>query len=88
MVKNNFPKLVKEAEFRYIWSFIYVLDKMILSSTSVPKEDYNKAFKFVKKNAYKIFTNPCFSFKRKFATAVFILSENLYKKMVRKNKEN
>ncbi len=82
VVKRKFPDLIKEAEFRYMWSFIYVLDKMISCTNPVPKEEYKKALEFVKKNACKILRNPCFSFKRKLAISMLLLNENLYKKMV------
>ena len=87
-VKKHYPKLIKEAEFRYIWSYTYVLDKMIVSKNKVNKSDYDKAIKFIKKNILKIIFNPYFSLKRKIVSFVLMVNENLYKKLIIKVNKN
>ena len=81
-IKENYPEFIKEAEFRYIWSYIYVLDKMIVSKEKPEMTDYLTALKFVRKNALKIFLNPYFSVKRKLAILVLFVNEKIYKKLV------
>ncbi len=87
-VKKHYPKLIKEAEFRYIWSYTYVLDKMIVSKNKVNKSDYDKALKFIRKNIFKIIFNPYFSLKRKIVSCVLMMNENLYKKLIIKVNKN
>lgn len=87
-VKKHYPKLIKEAEFRHIWSYIYVLDKMIVSKNKVSKSDYDKALKFIRKNIFKIIFNPYFSLKRKIVSCVLMMNENLYKKLIIKVNKN
>ena len=83
-IKENYPELIKEAEFRYIWAYIYVLDKIILSKEITKKSDYLKALKFIKRNALKIFLNPYFSAKRKLAIFVLLVNKKIYKKLIYK----
>lgn len=84
VVKEKYPPLLEEAEFRYYWSYVYVLDKMIKSKGKVRKEDYNKAFGFIKKNFRNIVFNRYFSTKRKVALCVLMISKKIYKKLVTK----
>ncbi|MBQ6143013.1 MAG: glycosyltransferase [Clostridia bacterium] len=83
-IKENHPELIKEAEFRYIWAYIYVLDKIIISKEKPKKSDYLKALKFVKRNALKIFLNPYFSAKRKLAIFALLVNKKIYKKLIYK----
>ena len=87
-IKKHYPKLIKEAEFRYFWSYTYVLDKMIVSKNKVSKSDYDKALKFIRKNIFKIIFNPYFSLKRKIVSCVLMINENLYKKLIIKVNKN
>lgn len=87
-VKKHYPKLIKEAEFRHIWSYTYVLDKMIVSKNKVSKSDYDKALKFIRKNIFKIIFNPYFSLKRKIVSCMLMMNENLYKKLIIKVNKN
>lgn len=87
-VKKHYPKLIKEVEFRHIWSYTYVLDKMIVSKNKVSKSDYDKALKFIRKNIFKIIFNPYFSLKRKIVSCVLMMNENLYKKLIIKVNKN
>lgn len=81
-IKENYPELIKEAEFRYIWAYIYVLDKIIVSRSKVKHSDYLRALNFVRKSALKIFLNPYFSLKRKVAVFVLLINKEIYKKLV------
>ncbi len=81
-IKEKYPELIKEAEFRYIWAYIYVLDKIIITKNKVKNDDYLKALNFVKKNALKIFLNPYFSVKRKLAILALLINKKIYKKLV------
>lgn len=82
VVKDKFPNLLEEANFRYYWSYIYVLDKMVKSKSKVRRQDYNKAVDFIKKNFKSIISNRYFSAKRKIAVCALMLSEKIYRKLV------
>lgn len=84
VVKDKYPELLEEAKFRYYWSYIYVLDKMIKSKTKVCAQDYSRAINFVKQNFKNIISNPYFSKKRKIAVCTLMISKKLYKKLVTK----
>ena len=81
-VKNFFPHMIRAAEFRYLWAYTYVMDRMVISDSIVPEEDFKKAFYFIRKNILKIFLNPYFSFKRKAATAILLINKEIYKNMI------
>ena len=87
-VEKNCPELKKQAEFRFLWAFMYVLDKMILTE-NLQKDDFKKyteIIKLLRKNFVKILINPYFTKTRKLGMSVLYLNENLYKKLVTKNK--
>ncbi len=82
VVKNEFPDLLEEAKFRYYWSYVYVLDKIIKSKSKVNARDYKRAINFIKKNFKNIISNRYFSAKRKIAIFALMISEKIYKKLV------
>ena len=61
------------------------MDRMVISDSIVPEEDFKKAFYFIRKNILKIFLNPYFSFKRKAATAILLINKEIYKNMIIKS---
>ncbi len=85
MISEKFPNLKKVAKFRYLWSYTYVIDKiMICENSENYLKDFRKAFDFIKKNILQIIFNPYFSFKRKIAVIVLLLNKKIYKKMIMK----
>ena len=85
MISEKFPNLKKVAKFRYLWSYTYVIDKiMICENSENYLKDFKKAFDFIKKNILQIIFNPYFSFKRKIAVIVLLLNKKIYKKMIMK----
>ncbi|MDQ5984140.1 MAG: Undecaprenyl-phosphate 4-deoxy-4-formamido-L-arabinose transferase [Eubacteriales bacterium SKADARSKE-1] len=87
MVKQKFPSLKKQAEFRYLWSYMYVLDKMLLTQNFKDVDKLNEIILKLRKNTSKILLNPYFSKKRKFAMALLFFNHKLYSKLVRRNNE-
>ena len=81
-VNDRFPELNKQAEFRYLWSYMYVLDKMILSEGFNQTLQYNEVASILKKGILSIVSNPFFSLKRKTAMLIFSINENIYKNML------
>lgn len=80
--EKNFPNILKAAEFRYLWAYTYVMDRMLLSNSAVPEEDIKKAYCFIRKNILKIILNPYFSFKRKIATVILLINKRIYKNII------
>ena len=83
-VEKNCPQLRRQAEFRLMWAFMYVLDKMILTE-NLHKEDMSKyleIIKILKKSTREILLNPYFSAKRKLGIVTLWLNENLYKRLI------
>lgn len=85
LVEEKCPKLKKEAEFRLLWAFMCVLDKMIMTNDFSDFEKYKKILKTLKKNKIKILLNPCFSLHRKIGMVCLFLNDKLYKALIRYN---
>lgn len=86
-VMQNYPELEPQAMFRYLWAHMYVLDKIILSKNLNGTNEYKNVVNFLKKNAWKIITNPCFTRNRKIATIALLINKNIYKKLVLTNNQ-
>ncbi len=85
LVEEKCPKLKKEAEFRLLWAFMCVLDKMIMTDDFSDFEKYKKILKTLKKNKTKILLNSCFSLHRKIGMVCLYLNDKLYKALIRYN---
>ena len=83
--KEKFPSLIKEAEYRYFWSYMCVIDRMILGGINSSNNDYIKLTDFIKRNKINILTNPYFGIKRKLGLLALIVSEKIYRNLVLKN---
>ncbi len=84
-VKDDFPKLIYAAEFRYMWSYLYVLDRMVIDYVSCENKEYKKVTDFISKNFVKMLFNPYFSFKRRLSIIVWRFSPKIYKKLIISN---
>lgn len=84
-IKKVSPNLMKAAQYRRYWSYLYVLDKMVLCGINKNDREYYKIKKFVKKNIWNIISNPYFSFKRKLGALIITFNEGFYTKMILKN---
>ncbi len=83
--KKKFPTLIQAAEYRYIWSYMCVIDRMILGGVNSKDVNYIKLINYIKENKMKVFCNPYFGLKRKIGLLLLIISEKFYRKMVFKN---
>lgn len=77
-VKKHSPNCVEGAEFRYWWSKLYVLDKMIVSKKKNGRQE-TELIKEIKLNKREILSNSFISKNRKRAVKVLCLSKTLYK---------
>lgn len=87
LVKNDFSELTKQAEFRLLWSYTYVFDKMLLSENFENFEEYKRTLAFLRKNTLKFVLNPFFSLKRKFVTLILFVSPRLYEVLLKFQKK-
>ncbi|BED92613.1 MAG: glycosyltransferase group 2 family protein [Candidatus Paraimprobicoccus trichonymphae] len=83
-IKSEFPEYIKQGEFRYLWSHIYILDKFTFSEKISYDIEYNYIVKKLEKSLFSIISNPYFSLKRKFMMVIFFINKNLYKKILLK----
>lgn len=83
-IKENCPSLILEATCRYYLAYFWLIDKIALSKGPLPKYDLKKAIKVLRKDYFKIISNPYFSFKRKISITVLLFSWNIYREIVKK----
>lgn len=83
LVCNAFPELKKEAEFRYFWSYFWVLEYMLRSPSLSEKavNEKKQIYRQLKRNAYKILTNPHFTKTRRISALLLLINSKLYEKM-------
>ena len=82
LILDRYPELKKPAEFRYYWSFFWILEYM-LRSDSLNEEAVRKKqeiYKLLRKNTWKIITNPCFTKTRKISALILFFSSTMYEK--------
>lgn len=85
LVRDKFPSLLKQAEFRVLWAYTYVLKKMLKSRNFNDFDEYHKIISTIRKNTFKILANPYFSIQKKVAVCCLLFSKKLYKKLVLSN---
>ncbi len=78
LVESCFKELRKQAEFRLLWSYMHVFDKMLLSRDFSDWENYKRVLSKLKSQTLSVLKNPFFSLKRKFVSLVLLVSPKLY----------
>jgi len=78
MVKKFYPEALDHIRFRLLWSYVYLLDKIIFSK-SFPKKELKNIVKIIRKNSLEIFSNKFFTLKRKLMILILIFSFTLYR---------
>lgn len=81
-IQKKAPSLKKQAIYRYFWSHMMVLDKMVVSEDFNDKEKYELITKKIKRNLGEILLNPFFSWKRKLLAFSLIFGKSFYKRLV------
>lgn len=88
MVKEKFPNLLLESEFRLFWAYFVVLDRMLQEKEYKKIENYKNVKHYLKKSVWKICKNPYFTKNRKIAAAVLKINLELYKALSRVEQKN
>ena len=77
---SKFPELWEPAEFRYFWSFFWILEYM-LRSTALDEEAKQKKkeiYRLLRKNTWKIIKNQYFTRTRKISALILFFSSTMY----------
>ena len=80
-IKKNHNYALKQAEFRFFWSYLALIDKIIWSDANF--DEFENILKFVKKNKFSIMSNKYFTLKRKLIFILLLVNINLYKKIIK-----
>lgn len=81
--REHFPQFEEQAMFRYLWSYMVVLDKMVGSGDPESIEGYVALVQKIRGNTFKILTNRFFTNRRKLATLVLLLSRKAYGRLTK-----
>ena len=85
MVKNHYQFAIKHAEFRLLWSYLTVIDRIVCSDFVYP--EINSILNIIKKNKFNILGSKFFTLKRKMLTGLLILNFGIYKKVIKHYKK-
>lgn len=86
LVKKRFPGLRRQAEFRLMWSYMFVFDKMLLSENFTDFESYKQVLAQLRRQTFSVLVNPIFSLKRKVVGLILLVSPRLYGCLLRYQK--
>lgn len=81
--QKNLPKLIPQAEFRYWWANMVVIDKLIRAGKP-NKNLYEEILRKIRKNIFGILKNPFFSYRRKLGSIILAISPSVYKMILSK----
>lgn len=82
IVKKEFPGALPGALFRYDWSYLWVLDRILLDDKWKDNKHLKSVLSHVRKNAVRIMRSPYFTRNRKIGTIITCISPALYRMLV------
>ena len=82
IVKEKYPKAISAANFRYDWSCLYVIDRILISSNWKRIGYLNQLRSEITNHLFRIIRFPKFTKKRKLGVLALILSPKLYRGML------
>lgn len=82
IVKNKFPGALTGALFRYDWSFLWVLDRILLDDDWKTNSHLKPVRKHVQKHLGRILRSPYFTKERKAGAALVSVSVPIYRKVL------
>lgn len=83
VVENQCADLLLVAQFRVLWAYFTVLDKLIFTKDYKKIPQYNEVVGYLKKNWKKVFSNPYFQKGRRIAALALKVNVNLYRVMAK-----
>ena len=83
LVLSHYPDLKYEAEYRFFWSYFWILEYILRQKKrdNVVLDEKKKIMSFLRKNTIEILKNPYFTRVRKVAAILLCSSEFLYEQM-------
>ncbi len=89
IVKEKYPDIVEQAEFRLEWAYFTVLDRILLLEKYREVEEFGKVVKFLRKNMKSILTSKYFYKSRKIGALVLAFNVKFYEFLVKyRNKKS
>ena len=82
IVEKEFPKAVPGAMFRYDWSYLWVLDRILLDERWRENRYLKEILLHIHKHFLRIMNSPYFTKNRKIGAVVAIISPAIYRKIV------
>lgn len=82
IVEKEFPKAMPGAMFRYDWSYLWVLDRILLDEQWRENKHLKDIMRHIRKHFFRIIKCPYFTRNRKIGAAVAIISPRIYRKIV------
>lgn len=84
-VKEHYPSAVQAAEFRYFWSCIYVVDRILLSKDWKTNRHLGNIVSELKSNIIKVLRFKKLTLKRKFGIIMMVTNIEAYRLFVLRN---
>jgi Glycosyltransferases, probably involved in cell wall biogenesis len=82
IVKKEFPKAIPGAMFRYDWSYLWVLDRILLDEQWRKNRYLEGIMRHIRKHFFRIIKSPYFTRNRKIGAAMASISPGIYRKIV------
>lgn len=82
-VNKNIPELNDLAQCKYLWAYMVVLDKIMISDDFSDKALYHEILNKINSNFFYILKNDFFAFKRKIALIALRIHPKIYKLIIR-----
>lgn len=82
LVKEKYPQITNEAEFRLIWAYFTVLDRMLLIDDYKKLAEYPKVIRYLKKHILSVLRSTEFYKTRKIGAIVLFINVRLYRILV------
>lgn len=81
-ITKEFPKAIQGGIFRYDWSHLWVLDRILLEINWKDNQYLDEILRHVRKNLIRILKSPYFTRSRKIGALITSVSPRLYRKLV------
>lgn len=85
LVREKYPEFMSQAAFRLLWAHFVVVDRIFEIGDYKKNIYFRRSRDFLRKNIFRILTNPYFSWKRKLAAVLLCIHTELYRKVLTKN---
>lgn len=82
LVKEKYPKIIREAEFRLIWAYFTVLDRMLLLDNYKKIAEYPEVVRYLKRHTLSVFKSREFYKTRKIGAIALCVNVRLYRILV------